>query len=106
LDVNQADWKTALKQTNFKGLQVIIDKQTDLKRILGIAGIPKNYLLDKEGKIIAMDLRENELEKSLLIYLINLFTIKPRWVFRNICQIHTRHNQGGRCYFGETKSLA
>ncbi|HZE85995.1 MAG TPA: TlpA disulfide reductase family protein [Puia sp.] len=69
LDDNKNDWVEAIKKDGLDWAQV-----SDLKgwkntaaRLYGINGIPMNYLLDKEGKIIGKELRGEDLEKKLYL---------------------------------------
>ena len=39
--------------------------KSEVKELYGIKAIPMNYLLDKEGKIIAKNLRGEELQQKL-----------------------------------------
>lgn len=38
---------------------------SDVSKLYGIKSIPRNYLLDPDGKIVAMNLRGEALEKKL-----------------------------------------
>jgi peroxiredoxin len=67
MDSNRDPWLAAIQQDNLNWTHV-----SDLKgwgnevgKIYGVTGIPANYLLDKEGKIVAKDLRGNFLEEKL-----------------------------------------
>lgn len=67
MDSNKDSWLTAIKQDNLTWTHV-----SDLKgwgnevgKIYGVTGIPQNYLLDKEGKIVAKDLRGPALDEKL-----------------------------------------
>ena len=67
MDSNREPWLQAIKQDNLNWTQV-----SDLKgwgnevgKIYGVQGIPQNFLIDKEGKIIAKDLRGAALEEKL-----------------------------------------
>lgn len=67
LDQNRDPWLAAIKQDNLTWTNV-----SDLKgwgnevgRLYGVTGIPQNFLIDKEGKIIAKDLRGPALEAKL-----------------------------------------
>jgi peroxiredoxin len=68
LDDNRADWLQAIKKDGLNWTQV-----SDLKgwksgaaSLYGIKGIPMNYLIDKNGIILAKGLRGKELENKLL----------------------------------------
>lgn len=67
MDSNRDPWLAAIQQDNLTWTHV-----SDLKgwgnevgKIYGVTGIPANYLIDKEGKIVAKDLRGNFLEEKL-----------------------------------------
>jgi peroxiredoxin len=67
MDSNKDLWVAAIKQDNLTWTHV-----SDLKgwgnevgKIYGVTGIPQNYLLDKEGKIVAKDLRGPALDEKL-----------------------------------------
>ena len=67
LDDDKADWLTAIAKDKLDWNQV-----SDLKgwgceaaKLYGVRGIPTNLLLDKEGRIIAKNLRGEELAKKL-----------------------------------------
>jgi len=67
LDDNSNSWKRAMQKDKITWLQVIDhggwEAQTGVK--WQIEAIPTSYLIDKEGKLIAMDLDPGELEKKL-----------------------------------------
>jgi peroxiredoxin len=63
----KADWMAAIKQDGLVWTQV-----SDLKygnnavaKLYGVLGIPQNFLIDPSGKIIAINLRGDELNKKL-----------------------------------------
>lgn len=67
LDKEKDPWVAAIKQDNLTWIQV-----SDLQfwssaaaRLYNVSSIPKSFLLDKEGKIIATDLRGPLLEEKL-----------------------------------------
>lgn len=67
LDKSKEDWLKAIRADNLRWKHV-----SDLKfwgsapvPIYGVQGIPANFLLDPDGKIIAKNLRGEELEKKL-----------------------------------------
>lgn len=66
-DSNREPWLAAILQDNLTWTHV-----SDLKgwgnevgKIYGVASIPQNYLIDKDGKIVAKDLRGAALEEKL-----------------------------------------
>lgn len=68
LDDSKADWLQAMKKDGLNWTQVSDLKgwKSDAAALYGIKGIPMNYLIDKNGIIIAKGLRGNELENKLL----------------------------------------
>lgn len=67
MDSNRDPWLAAIQQDNLTWTHV-----SDLKgwgnevgKLYGVSGIPQNYLIDKEGKIVAKDLRGAALEEKL-----------------------------------------
>lgn len=67
LDLNKAAWKAAIMKDSLSWTHV-----SDLKgwkspavQLYGVNAIPSNVLLDKNGKIIAKNLRDADLEKKL-----------------------------------------
>lgn len=67
LDKDQADWKKAIARDKINWLQVIDDGGWDAKtgERWNVYQLPTSYLVDKDGKVIAMDLEVKELEKAL-----------------------------------------
>ncbi|HVY75084.1 MAG TPA: TlpA disulfide reductase family protein, partial [Puia sp.] len=67
LDDSKPDWLAAIKKDGLDWAQVSDLKgwQNEVAVQYGIQGIPMNYLLDPEGKIIAKGLRGDELAKKL-----------------------------------------
>jgi thiol-disulfide isomerase/thioredoxin len=67
LDNNKDKWLAAVKKDQLAWTQVSDLKgwQNKAADLYGVKGIPMNYLLDKEGKIIAKSLRGEDLEKKL-----------------------------------------
>lgn len=67
LDQNQADWVKGIKALNITWPQMSDLKawKSDVVPLYGIQGIPHTVLLDKEGAIIAKDLRGKELLAKL-----------------------------------------
>ncbi len=67
LDRNPEAWQKAMADDQLPGVQVIgmEDGKADVAGIYQITAIPASFLLDKEGKIIAKNLRGEELEKAL-----------------------------------------
>ncbi len=72
LDDEKGKWKNAIKQDKISWLQVNEAGGWDAKTAIAwnISAIPTSFLIDKEGKLIAMDLEGKELEKALK-YLID-----------------------------------
>ena|ERR1700722_7410933 len=67
LDDKKDKWLAAIRQDNLPWTQVSDLKgwKNDAAVLYGVEGIPMNYLLDKNGTIIARGLRGPELEKKL-----------------------------------------
>ena len=67
LDENKDKWLTAIRQDGLPWTQVSDLKGWNNEAALqyGVEGIPMNYLLDKNGTIVAKGLRGPELEKQL-----------------------------------------
>lgn len=67
LDDNVASWKKAIAKDKITWPQVI-DRggwEANTAKKWNIAALPTSYLVDKEGRLLAMDLEQNELEKVL-----------------------------------------
>ncbi|MBX2923448.1 MAG: TlpA family protein disulfide reductase [Chitinophagaceae bacterium] len=67
LDEKKENWEKAIHQDQLTWTHVSDLKgwQSDAASLYGIKAIPMNYLLDKEGKIIAKSLRGEDLIKKL-----------------------------------------
>jgi peroxiredoxin len=67
LDAKKEDWEAAIKKDKLPWTQVSDLKgwQNSAAQLYGVRGIPMNFLLDKEGKIIAKGLRGEDLEQKL-----------------------------------------
>ena len=67
LDDNKQSWLAAIKKDGLDWTQVSDLKswKNSVATLYGIQGIPMNFLLDKDGKIIAKGLRGEDLEKKL-----------------------------------------
>ncbi len=67
LDEKKDKWEQAIKQDKLEWTQVSDLKgwQSDVAELYGVKAIPMNYLLDKEGKIIAKSLRGADLIRRL-----------------------------------------
>ncbi|MBL7745782.1 MAG: TlpA family protein disulfide reductase [Chitinophagaceae bacterium] len=67
LDDEATKWKTAIRQDKITWLQVNDAGGWDARiaQAWGINAIPTSYLIDKDGKLLAMDLEGKELEKAL-----------------------------------------
>lgn len=64
LDDNKPAWDKALKEDRTPWLHVI-DREGGTARQWGIQYIPTSFLLDKEGKLIAVNAEKDALEKLL-----------------------------------------
>ncbi|MDP4147831.1 MAG: TlpA disulfide reductase family protein [Bacteroidota bacterium] len=67
LDEKREDWEAAIKKDKLPWTQVSDLKgwQNSAAQLYGVRGIPMNFLLDKEGRIIAKGLRGEDLEQKL-----------------------------------------
>jgi peroxiredoxin len=67
LDMDKPKWEEAIAKDGITWLQVSDLKAWDCAaaKLYGVQGIPYTVLLDKEGKIIAKNLRGEELDKKL-----------------------------------------
>lgn len=67
LDMDKPSWEQAIVKDGITWIQVSDLKAWDCEasRLYGVQGIPYTVLLDKEGKIIAKNLRGEELDKKL-----------------------------------------
>jgi alkyl hydroperoxide reductase subunit AhpC len=68
IDANTRAWEKAVKQDNINWLQVI-DTQAangnELTQTWNIRYIPSTFLIDKEGKVLAVSPEKDELERWL-----------------------------------------
>jgi len=72
LDQSAAKWKAAIQSDKLTWSNHVSELQgwtSSAGDAYGVDGIPASFLLDPEGKIIATDLRGNELEKAISKYL-------------------------------------
>lgn len=67
LDDDKTDWEKAVKKDKVSWLQVIDPGGWRSPTVMrwGLVAIPTSYLIDKNGKLIAMDLEGKNLEKAL-----------------------------------------
>jgi peroxiredoxin len=67
LDNKKENWLEAIRKDSLAWQQVSDLKgwENGVAEMYGVKGIPMNYLLDKDGKIIAKGLRGEELEQKL-----------------------------------------
>jgi peroxiredoxin len=64
LDTDAASWKDAVKQDGIIWLQVL-DANGETAGVWNVNYIPNTFLLDKTGKIVAVNPSEEELQKHL-----------------------------------------
>ncbi len=67
LDNDKIDWMEAIKKDRLSWLHVSDLKgwESDVARLYQVEGIPATFILDKEGKIVAKNLRGAELEAKV-----------------------------------------
>jgi peroxiredoxin len=65
VDRDQEAWKKAIEEDGLTWTQVHADEASGVAQTYGIQSIPSTFLLDKEGKIVAKNLRGEELENKL-----------------------------------------
>jgi peroxiredoxin len=68
LDQDGGRWKEAIQQDGLSWPNHVSDLkgwQSEAARIYGVQGIPAQFLLDKDGKIVAKNLRGEQLEQKL-----------------------------------------
>ena len=67
LDEDAEAWKNAIEKHGLTWLHVSSLKgwECPVAKRYNVTGIPKMYLLDKEGRIIAMDLRGEALKEKV-----------------------------------------
>ena len=68
LDENKKDWVKAINKDRLTWLQINDAGGWDAKTAINwnVFQIPTSFLVDKNGKIVAMDLEKGELEKAVL----------------------------------------
>jgi thiol-disulfide isomerase/thioredoxin len=67
LDKNRKDWEKAVEKDKLNWLQVNDNGEWDAKtgQEWQVSQLPTTYLIDKNGRVVAMDLEGKELEKAL-----------------------------------------
>jgi thiol-disulfide isomerase/thioredoxin len=67
LDTEKEDWVKAIKKDKIKWMQVLDPGGWDTPTAVNwqVFQLPTSYLIDKEGRLIAMDLEGKDLEKAL-----------------------------------------
>ena len=67
MDSNKEAWLNAIQQDNltWTHLSDLKGWGNEVGKLYGVSGIPQNYLIDKDGKIVAKDLRGPALEEKL-----------------------------------------
>lgn len=68
LDSDAGKWKKAIKEDKLPWTQLsdLKGRENAIAQYYNVRGIPWNILVDRDGKIVAKDLRGSELEKKLL----------------------------------------
>ena len=62
IDKKQKPWRSAIEELGMNWTQVL---NVDAADVYGIYAIPKTFLVDPEGIVVAKDLRSKKLEKTL-----------------------------------------
>jgi thiol-disulfide isomerase/thioredoxin len=67
LDENDKAWKKAIAKDELNWVHISDLKgwNNSVAQLYGVTGIPQNFLIDPQGKIIATSLRGADLEKKL-----------------------------------------
>lgn len=67
LDEQKDDWQKAVKKDKISWLQVIDPGgwETPTAQRWAVYALPTSYLIDREGRLVAMDLEGKDLEKAL-----------------------------------------
>lgn len=67
LDSEKEDWVKAIKKDKIKWMQVLDPGgwETPTAQTWQVSQLPTSYLIDREGRLIAMDLEGKDLEKAL-----------------------------------------
>ena len=70
-DDEKENWVKAIKKDKVTWLQVndIMGKEAKTATDWNVYALPTSYLIDKDGKLVAMDLEGKELEKTLKLIL-------------------------------------
>lgn len=71
IDLFKSDWKTAIQKDKISWIQVYDKKGAYAQSTIdyGVDEIPSSFLLDKEGRIQGINLKEKELEKKIRVLL-------------------------------------
>jgi peroxiredoxin len=68
LDMNREDWTKAIENDRLGRWKHVSDlkyRDSEVIKIFGLTGIPYNFLIDREGKVIASNLRGAQLQDKL-----------------------------------------
>ncbi|MHA4895288.1 redoxin domain-containing protein [Pedobacter sp. PWIIR3] len=73
VDSDRAKWLEAIKKDGYTWTQVSDLKgwETDVRKVYGISGVPANFLISPDGKIIAAHLMGEKLNKKLQELFVN-----------------------------------
>jgi peroxiredoxin len=67
IDVDDNDWKQAIKEDDLPWINTVAKGKwsNPVIKSLGIQWVPSNYLIDRNGNILAINIKPEELEKKL-----------------------------------------
>jgi len=66
IDADEKDWLKAMEKDEVKEMgHQLLDKSSIIRKLYGITSVPCSMLIDPQGKIIANNLRRNDLEEKL-----------------------------------------
>jgi peroxiredoxin len=69
LDKSKSDWKGAIKEDNIRWMQVMENAGWEIATKWKVEQIPTTFLIDKDGKLVAIDPAKSKIESYLKRYL-------------------------------------